>query len=63
MIDLNIDTINIYNRYLNPISKYKIAELIKIATDNGIMIDKDGKRKRKQELYDEINRFFYNCKC
>ena len=57
IIDLNIDTLDIYNRYLKPISNYKIAELIEIANKNNIPIENDGKRKLKQELYDEINRF------
>lgn len=57
IIDLNIDTLDIYNRYLKPISNYKIADLIEIAKQNDISIENDGKRKRKQEIYDEINRF------
>lgn len=57
IIDLNIDTLDIYNRYLKPVSNYKIAELIEIAKQNNIPIETDGKRKRKQELYDEINQF------
>ena len=59
IIDLNIGTINIYNRYLKSIGNYKIAELIDIAEKNSIPIDIDGKRKKKQELYDDINRFFF----
>lgn len=55
IIDLNINTIDIYNKYLNSINNYKIAELIEISKENKIPIEKDGKRKRKQELYDEIN--------
>jgi len=57
IIDLNIDTLDVYNRFLKPISNYKIADLIEIAKQNDILIENDGKRKRKQELYDEINRF------
>ena len=58
IIDLNIDTIDIYNRYLKPISNYKIAELIEIAEKNNISIETDGKKKLKKELYNEINNFF-----
>jgi len=57
IIDLNIDTLDVYNRFLKPISNYKIADLIEIAKQNDILIENDGKRKRKQELYNEINRF------
>ena len=56
IIDLNIDTLDVYNRYLKPISNYKIAELIEIANEINIPIENDGKRKRKHELYDEINK-------
>ena len=59
ILDLNIDTINIYNRYLKTIGNYKIAELVKIAKDNNILIENNGKRKKKQELYDDINKFFF----
>ena len=57
IIDLNIDTLDVYNRFLKPISNYKIADLIEIAKQNDISIESDGKRKRKQEIYDEINIF------
>lgn len=57
IIDLNIDTLDVYNRFLKPISNYKIADLIEIAKQNNIPIENEGKRKRKQELYDEINLF------
>lgn len=59
IFDLNIGTINIYNRYLKSIGNYKIAELIEIAEKNSIPIDIDGKRKRKQILYDDINTLFF----
>ena len=46
----------IYNSFLNPISKYKMDELVKIAKDNNILlVDKNGKKKVKQVLYDDIN--------
>ena len=37
IIDLNIGTINIYNRYLKSIGNYKIAELIEIAEKNSTL--------------------------
>lgn len=48
---------NIYNLHLNPISKYKMPELIEIAKKNNIdLIDKKtGKKKIKKQLYDDIN--------
>lgn len=46
----------IYKSFLNPISKYKITDLIKIAEDNNvILVNKNGKKKIKQILYDDIN--------
>ena len=55
-INNNLKNNIIYKSFLNPISKYKMTELIKIAEDNNIiLIDKNGKKKIKQILYDDIN--------
>tara|TARA_B100001094_G_scaffold327359_1_gene385426 strand:+ start:2840 stop:3547 length:708 start_codon:yes stop_codon:yes gene_type:complete len=55
-INNNLKNNIIYKSFLNPISKYKMTELVKIAEDNNvILIDKNGKKKIKQILYDDIN--------
>ena len=47
---------SVYNLYLNPISKYKMPELITIANMNDIsLVDINGKKKVKKQLYDDIN--------
>ena len=56
IITMDIDTNMIYNLYLNPISKYKINDLIKICNDNDIkVVNENGKKLLKKELYDKIN--------
>ncbi len=43
---------------LQPISKYKMSELIKIAEENNILlIDERGERKKAKKLYDDIKDF------
>ena len=55
-INNNLKNKNVYKSHLQPISKYKMPELIKIAEENNILlIDKNGKKKVKQKLYDDIN--------
>jgi len=52
----NLKNKNVYKSHLQPISKYKMTELIKIAEENNVLlIDKKGKKKVKQKLYDDIN--------
>ena len=55
IINFDIDTNEIYNLYLKSISKYKMDDLIKICSDNNIDIMNKNKKKKKKELYDEIN--------
>ena len=57
---LDVKTKDIYKKYLNPIGKYKSPELIQIAKDMDIPLDKDGKKKVKKELYDDINLYQLN---
>tara|TARA_B100000035_G_C20893508_1_gene506079 strand:- start:26 stop:721 length:696 start_codon:yes stop_codon:yes gene_type:complete len=57
---LNIGTIDIYDNYLSAISKYKLQELVEIAKDINISLEKDGKKKIKKELYNEINLYYLN---
>lgn len=47
--------IDIYNKYLESISKYKIDDIQKIANDLNISLKNEKKNKTKQQLYDEIN--------
>ena len=54
-IELDIKTNFIYNLYLKAISNYKVDELISIANELNIDLNKNGKKKIKKELYDEIN--------
>ena len=46
----------------HPIGKYKSPELIQIAKDMGLPLVKDGKKKVKKELYDDINLYQLNLK-
>jgi hypothetical protein len=59
-LQLDVKTKDIYNRYLNPIGKYKLPELIKLANERGISTDINGKKKVKKVLYDEINLYELN---
>ena len=54
-IELDIKTNFIYNLHLKAISNYKVDELINIANELNIDLNKNGKKKIKKELYDEIN--------
>ena len=47
--------IDVYNKYLESISKYKIDEIQKIAKDLNISLKNEKKNKTKQKIYDEIN--------
>ena len=61
-LTLDVNTPNIYKKYLNPIGKYKSPELIEIAKEMNLPLDKDGKKKVKKELYDDINLYQLNLK-
>ena len=54
-IELDIKTNFIYKLHLKAISNYKVDELINIANELNIDLNKNGKKKIKKELYDEIN--------
>tara|TARA_Y100001980_G_scaffold37236_1_gene14060 strand:- start:4640 stop:5356 length:717 start_codon:yes stop_codon:yes gene_type:complete len=55
-INNNLKNKNAYKSHLQPISKYKMTELTKIAEENNVLlVDKNGKKKIKQKLYDDIN--------
>jgi len=58
---LTIDCdIMIFKSKLESLSKYKVKELEKLCNDNGIStLNKDGKKKLKKELYDELSVVFF----
>jgi hypothetical protein len=58
---LTIDTdIMIFKSKLESLSKYKIKDLEKMCCENSILtIKKDGKKKLKKELYDELSMVFF----
>ena len=60
IITKDLKNTNPYKSYLKAISKYKIDELKKIATDLNISLKADGKNKVKQVLYNEINTYQLN---
>jgi len=54
--DMKRDMKSVYKNYLEPIGKYKIDDLKKIAEECNISLkDNKGKNKTKGVLYDEIN--------
>jgi hypothetical protein len=54
-LTMDLKTPDIYKKFLDPISKYKVSELIELAKDRQIELIYLGKKKVKKELYDEIN--------
>jgi len=53
--DIKKDMKSVYNMFLDPISKYKMDDLKKIAVECNLSL-KDGKKNKvKGQLYDEIN--------
>ena len=56
IINMDIDTNDIYIKYLKSLTNYKLCDLVKIAGDNDINLSNpNGKKKTKLELYNEIN--------
>jgi len=55
IFNCNIKGIDIYKKYLKAISHYKMEDLIKIAEELNVEVKKNGKRKTKKVLYDDIN--------
>ena len=51
---------DIYKKYLQPIGKYKIQELIDLANSMNIPLGVNGKKKVKAQLYDDINLYQLN---
>lgn len=59
-LNLNISTKNVYKKFLGGISTYKLPELVSLATQRNIPLMKDGKKKIKKVLYDDINLYELN---
>ena len=57
IFNCNVKGIDIYKKYLKAISHYKMEDLIKIAEELNVEVKKNGKRKTKKVLYDDINLF------
>tara|TARA_Y100001970_G_C14167995_1_gene822472 strand:+ start:1006 stop:1725 length:720 start_codon:yes stop_codon:yes gene_type:complete len=58
--DIKKDIKSIYQMKLNPISKYKVDDLKKLAQECNISLKDGSKNKTKQVLYDEINLYKLN---
>jgi len=58
--DIKKDKSNVYKTYLDTISKYKIEDLRKIATECNISLKDLNKNKTKNILYEEINMYKLN---
>ena len=59
-LTLDVNTREIYKKYLQPMGKYKVQELNDLAKSMNISLDKDGKKKIKKQLYDDINSYQLN---
>ena len=60
-LQMDVSTMDVYNRFLNPISKYKSADLVSLAGERGISIMRyDGKKKVKKDIYSSINLYELN---
>ena len=51
---------NIYKKFLNPISNYKLEDLKKKSTEFGISLKDGTKNKKKLVLYNDINTYMLN---
>ena len=58
--DIKKDMKNVYELFLNPISKYKLDDLKELAKEYNILLKDGSKNKTKQILYDEINLYKLN---
>ena len=57
IFNCNVKGTDIYKKYLKAISHYKMDDLIKIAEELNVEVKKNGKKKTKKVLYDDINLF------
>lgn len=56
---LNIDTpIMIFKSKLESLTKYKVKDLEKMCEENNLQTTKNGKKKLKKELYDELSLYY-----
>ena len=58
--DVKKDLKNVYELFLNPISKYKLDDLKELAKECNILLKDGSKNKTKQVLYNEINLYKLN---
>ena len=59
-LTLDVNTRDIYKKYLLPMGKYKVKELADVANSMNISLEVDGKKKIKKQLYDDINTYQLN---
>ena len=59
-LTLDVKTLDVYQKYLEAIGKYKSDQLTEIAKKLGIPLECNGKKKVKKVLYDEINVYQLN---
>ena len=57
---LNVKKLDVYELDLQPIGKYKVTELVELANKINLPIEKNGKKKIKQQLYDELYLHYLN---
>ncbi len=57
---MDVTTNDIYSKQLKSIGNYKAAELTELAKSLSISLMKDGKKKVKKEIYDDINMYYLN---
>lgn len=57
---MDVTTNDIYSKHLKSIGNYKVTELSELANSLTISLMKDGKKKVKKELYDDINMYYLN---
>lgn len=57
---LNVKKLDVYELDLQPIGKYKVTELVELANKINLPIEKNGKKKIKKQLYDELYLHYLN---
>ena len=57
---LNVKKLDVYELELQPIGKYKVTELVELATKINLSIEENGKKKVKKQLYDELYLHYLN---
>lgn len=57
---LNVKKLDVYQMDLEPISKYKVTELVELANKINLPIEENGRRKVKKQLYDDLYLHYLN---